>query len=222
MNWKLISGWVSLLVLPIIGYRMTLVAATLETTLHQGFACPGQSAIAAQDFQVLAVRQWSHGAVAIYRGLCPPELKARPEGVLQTVLSYRLLQRHGREWQSGPSGSHVSRPGSANPLSTKSDPLIAYGSDRVATPTHDRYSIFYGQVLSPKVAAVEVTFDNGKILRDKVLDGMFALVAPGATGICDVRIFGADNQILQRDEWVSAQPHLPQIGNTCQPMSGEL
>ncbi len=222
MNLKLLSGLVSLLVLPIVGYKMSLVAATPEAPLNQGFACPGQAAIAAQDFQVLAVRQWSQGAVALYRGLCPVTGDTAPTSTRRAVLSYRIVKRHGRTWQLGQSGSHPHPTDQTQQRPAKSERLIEYRIDRGSTLVNDRYSIFYGQVVSPKVSAVEVTFNNGKILRDKVLDGMFALVAPGATGICDVRIFGADNQILQRDELVSSQSNSPQIGNTCQPMSGQL
>jgi hypothetical protein len=216
MNWKLLSCLVGLLILPIVGYKMSLVAATPETTLNQGFSCPGPEAVEAQDFQVLAVRKWAGGVVALSRGLCP---SGSPTGnSQQSVLSYRLVQRRGREWQLGSSGSHVIPPKRAK-SSHKTESLIEYKVDTVA---RSRYSIFYGQVLSPKVSAVEVTFDNGKILRDKALDGLFALVAPGATGVCDVRMFGADNQILQRYELGHPNVSKAAIGNTCQPISGQL
>jgi hypothetical protein len=216
MNWKLLSSLVSLLVLPIVGYKMSIVAATPELPLKPGFTCPSRSA--AKDVQVLAVRQWSQGAVVLYRGLCAVEPVVGSTPTWQPMLNYRLVKQYGRTWQLGSSGS---RPAQGQ-TPTKNERLIAYSSDRSATAARDRYSIFYGQVVSPKVAAVEVTFNNGQTLRDPVRDGMFAIVAPGATGICDVRIFGTDNQILQRDELVTAPLNAPPIGNTCQPMSGQL
>jgi hypothetical protein len=56
-------------------------------------------------------------------------------------------------------------------------------------------------------------------MRDSATDGLFLLVAPGATGVCDVRIVGIDKQILQRDEIISPASL---DRNPCQPISGQL
>jgi hypothetical protein len=223
MNYKLALCLASLLILPAAGHTLSLVAATPVAPLQKNFACPGAAPVEARDFQVLAVRHWSRGIVAVYRGLCPTESQTSGTPVtVQPVLSYRIVQRQGREWHAGKSGSYAGRGAQANNLSSKSERLIDYGVDRTPTKSRDRYTVFYGQVFSPKVAAVEVTFNNGKTLRDPVLDGMFALVAANATGICDVRVFGSDNQILQRYELVSPQSQPAPTGNTCQPVSGQL
>ena len=135
----------------------------------------------------------------------------------QPMLSYRVMQQNGMEWHLSSSGSHLATLEKSKPSS-----LLDYGVGYRRGKGNDRQTILYGQVLSPQVSAVEVTFNNGKSLRDESPDGLFALVASGATGICDIRAFGYDNQILQRDELISPRSSDSQDGNTCQPISGQL
>lgn len=214
MNRRLVGCLIGFLVLTTAaGYTFSLVAATPEEVLRLPFSCPGKPDVEAEKFQVLTVRKWSKGMVALYQGTCPSQDR---QAFSQQVLSYRVVKRRGMEWLLGSVGSRVSKS-----ASLKSTELIDYGVDRTAAQGSDRYTVLYGQVLSPQVSAVEVTFNNGKSLRDESPDGMFALVAQGATGVCDIRVFGYDNQILQRHELIPRKAEMAD-GNTCQPISGQL
>ncbi|MGV0025213.1 hypothetical protein [Phormidesmis priestleyi] len=204
------------------GYTFSLVAATPEEALRQTFSCPGKPSVEAKNFQVLTTRKWSKGIVAVYRGVCPDDDKptfANEKKEPKEVLGYRAMRRIGMEWYLSSSGSHQSQKSKSS--KTVSAKLIDYGVNRASVKGKDRHTVLYGQVLSPQVSAIEATFNNGKSLRDESPDGMFAIVATGATGVCDIRVFGYDNQILQREELIS--PNSPgKDGNTCQPISGQL
>ncbi len=197
------------------GWAVALVAATPDEALRRSFSCPGQPEVEARNVQVLTTRKWSKGILAIYRGNC---LTADKQSSDQPVLSYRVMKQTGMEWRlSGTSSYFVMAPSKTTPAS-----LIDYGVGHTIGKGTNRQTIVYGQVLSPQVSAIEVTFNNGKSLRDESPDGLFALVAPGATGICDIRVFGFDNQILQRNELISPQNSDSKDGNTCQEISGQL
>lgn len=214
MNRRLVICLIGCLGLTIAGWAVSLVAATPEEALRRPFSCPSQSDTEAKSFQVLTTRKWSKGIVALYRGNCAALNKP---GVDQPLLSYRVMKQNGMEWQLSGSGSYPTTIEKSKPGS-----LIDYGVGHTRGKGNDRQTILYGQVLSPQVSAIEVTFNNGKSLRDESPDGLFALVASGATGICDIRAFGYDNQILQRDELISPRKSDAQDGNTCQPISGQL
>ncbi|KAM3090159.1 hypothetical protein ACKFKG_30400 [Phormidesmis sp. 146-35] len=204
------------------GYTFSLVAATPEEALRQPFSCPGRPDLEAKNFQVLTTRKWSKGIVAVYRGACPDDDKptfASEKKASKQVLSYRAMKRIGMEWHLSSSGSHPAQ--ESQKAKSTSAKLIDYGVNRAAVKGKDRHTVLYGQVLSPQVSAIEATFNNGKSLRDESPDGMFAIVAPGATGVCDIRVFGYDNQILQREELISRNSS-GKDGNTCQPISGQL
>jgi hypothetical protein len=56
----------------------------------------------------------------------------------------------------------------------------------------------YGEVLKLGVAAVEVTFDNGQVLRDTVTpEGMFVLLVDGPVIYCTVRVLDTQDQVLE-------------------------
>ena len=214
MNRRLVVSLMIGLGLTIAGWAIALVAATPEEALRRPFLCPGQPEVAAKNVQVLTTRRWSKGILALYRGTC---LTRDQQSSDQPVLSYRVMRQTGMEWRLSSSGSRFTTAEKSKPVA-----LVDYGIGYTVGKGHDRQTIFYGQVLSPQVSAVEVSFNNGKSLRDESLDGLFALVASGATGVCDIRVFGYDNQILQRNELISPQKSSARDGNTCQPISGQL
>lgn len=230
MNRRQLGWLISLLGATTVGYAYSLVAATPEEILRQPFVCPNQLGVAAKNFQVLSVRKWDKGVVALYRGTCAFKGKRFASEAKQNeaVLSYRVVERTGMEWQTIGTGNHRSRMPDSSPKLIDSK-LIDYGVGKPPKNTQPsstlsqnyQYTVFFGQVLSPMVSAVEVTFDNGKILRDSSPDGLFLLVSPGATSVCDVRILGTDNQILQRDEMTALSSQRAR-SDTCQPISGQL
>ncbi|MBD1859354.1 hypothetical protein Q2T42_09525 [Leptolyngbya boryana CZ1] len=220
MNRRWLMGIVGLICLGTVGYTVSIVAATPEEMLRRPFSCPGSSKAEAKDFQVLTVRKWEKGIVALSRGNCPSEAKSlQKEASVQPALSYRVVKRNGMEWSLKSTGSSFNQ-NPDKPTAGKQQKLIRYHVGRTHPNVKERHTVFYGEIFSPDVAAVEVVFDNGKVLRDTGTNGMLLLVGSGATGICDVRALGTDNQILQRDEPIPIQPTLG--SNTCQPISGQL
>ncbi|HTL89926.1 MAG TPA: hypothetical protein VL134_11030 [Leptolyngbya sp.] len=219
MKRRWIGGLVSLACLATLGYTVAIVAATPEEMIRRPFTCPGQSNAEAKDFQVLTVRKWAQGIAVLSRGSC---LDRQKDSTSQAMLSYQIVKHSGMEWNLISTGSSFNRHSETTSSETTSSekPLIEYNVGRTATQGKERHTIFYGEVLSPAVSAVEVTFNNGKVLRDTGLDGMLLLVAPGATGICDVRMLGVDNQILHRDELLPIETTT--VNTTCQPISGQL
>lgn len=222
MNRRWLAGLVGLICLGTVGYTVSIVAATPEEILRRPFSCPESSNTEADDFQIMTVRKWEKGIVALSRGNCPGKTRSfqTKEPIPQPALSYRVIKRQGMEWRLSSTGSALSQNVDNKLKSAKSQKLIQYNVGRSNLKAQDRHTVFYGEVLSPNVAAVEVTFDNGKVLRDRGIDGMLLLVAPGATGICDVRALGVDNQILQRDELIPTRSSLSK--NTCQPILRQL
>lgn len=57
-----------------------------------------------------------------------------------------------------------------------------------------------GHVLSPEVAAVEATFDDGQTLQTKVVDDTFVIVAPGASTVQQLRVLNSAGEMLRRME----------------------
>ncbi|MCU0547946.1 MAG: hypothetical protein MUC48_01240 [Leptolyngbya sp. Prado105] len=222
MNRRWLFGLVGLICLGTVGYNaVSIVAATPEEILRRSFSCPGESKAEAKDFQVLTVRKWEKGIVALARGQCPGEASTfQKESSLQPVLNYRVVKRQGMEWNLTGTGSALSQNFEKSKSGKSNKKLIQYNVGRTEPKAKEKHTVFYGEILSPSVASVEVAFDNGKVLRDTGVDGMLLLVAPGATAICDVRALGVDHQILQRDEPIPVRSTSGM--NTCQPISGQL
>jgi len=57
-----------------------------------------------------------------------------------------------------------------------------------------------GHVISPDVAAVEATFDDGQTLRTDVADQCFVIIAPGAKTIRELRVLNSAGEVLRRIE----------------------
>ena len=94
------------------GYAVSLVAATPDEALRRPFSCPGKSEVEAKNFQVLTVRKWSKGIVAVYRGLCPVDQKqsfASDRKNSEQILGYRAVKRNGMEWHLSSNGNHKSQ-----------------------------------------------------------------------------------------------------------------
>jgi hypothetical protein len=192
------------------GYAMSLTGVPLENVVRQNFACPPTGKPTAKNFQVLGTVQWSEGAVVLYKTLCP--IKEGQE-TMQRVFGYQLAKRNGMSWQLSDIGSY-----GIPSKEPKPENLIEYGIGHSESHRGDRYMIVYGQALAPKVAAVEATFDNGKQVYSKAKKGVFALIAPGADRLCELRVIGNYNQILRRDDLKNTaqpEPATPKWTNRC-------
>jgi len=194
-----------LLALIISGCKQTPPAATPEELVRQEFDrfCPPSAATDAREFQVRGTRQVSDSVVVLYNSICA---SSDQQVTPSRRFACRVLKRDGNGWQLTNGGG-----GTANNTVPPPEALVQYV---ISTPTGDdgsRSAIVCGQVLSPKVAAVEATFDNKQTLRDTTADGVFALLLPGASSVGEVRILGANNQVLRRDN--QSQPSAKPQGN---------
>lgn len=200
-------------------YAIVLLSTVPKEIINQAIPCPTDRPIPAKNLQVLSTHRWSKGIVLLYSGVCPGENHSRS---VRRVLGYKAVKRAGMNWQvRGSESFDLETP---SPSASKaSQALIDYEISKSLRPKDDRYTILYGQALSPKVVAVEATFDNGQTVRDQSGDGVFALVASGATGVCQLRVLGADNQILQQEDLAIPKQFSPsRSGHRCLPVSRQL
>ncbi len=163
-----------------------------DQVMHQNVSCPTAEHHDVQTIEILGKYRWAQGVIVLYSALCPAK---SPTGGMQRVFGHQVIKREGMNWQI--SSSHSYRVDQSQRTTEK---LIEYGIDVSEGAAGDRYTILYGQFLSPKVATIEATFDNGQVLRADGTGKAFALIAAGATHVCDLRLIGADNQILQRED----------------------
>jgi len=181
---------IGLVSLASIGGTLMLLKPTPAQVIHQNVSCPTTGATDAKDVQVLSTHRWAKGMIVLYSALCAENAK----GKLQRVFGHQVVKREGMNWQVSSSDSYsISNPKQA------SERLIEYGVSQAKETGGDRYTILYGQFLTPKVSAVEVTFDNGQVLRDDGKSKAFALISSGAASVCELRILGPDNQLLRRE-----------------------
>lgn len=181
--------------------------------IHQHVACPTTGQKVAHGLQVLGTHRWAKGVIVLYSAMCPTN---DGKASTQRVFGHQVVKRDGMGWQvsSGGSFGMGNSPKMTEPKMTEpktAEQLIDYGISRSKPEESDRYLILYGQILNSKVAAVEATFNNGQVLRDSGRDGAFALVAPNATEICELRVLGTNNQILRKDELVKPKPNSPNL-----------
>ncbi len=200
----------------------SLLTVTPKNLIDQTVNCPTDGKAKAERFKVLSTQAWSQGVIVLYSAFCPAANAKTP--TLQ-IFGHKVVQRNGMAWQVSGSGSYGTEKGAAPPP----EQLVEYGIGRSPSqadgnaPSSQPYTILYGRVLKPKVVAVEATFDNGKILRDESSNGVFALLSAGATGLCELRVLGADNQILRQED-LAVPKSITRNGqaNRCLPMLHQL
>jgi hypothetical protein len=195
-------------------FSIALARDPQSDLVRRGIGCVPDST-QPKSLQVLDTHRWSNGVVVLYTGLCPSQNRRSP---LQRVLGHKVIKRSGIHWKISGSDSY----GTEKRLQP-SEEFITYGISKGLNRRNDRYTIVYGQVLKPKVAAIEVTFDNGRVLRGAGNNGVFALISPGATGVCELRVLGTDNQILQQKDLATPQRFaLGKQAHQCLPVSRQL
>ncbi|MBW4578003.1 MAG: hypothetical protein KME42_00315 [Tildeniella nuda ZEHNDER 1965/U140] len=206
----------------------SLLTVTPKTLIDQTVNCPTDENLKAEGFKVLSTQTWSQGVIVLYTALCPTD---DSKTAMRPVFGHKVVKRNGTIWQVSGSGSYRTANESA-----PSEELVEYGigrssnqrsgsapSQKAPSQKEEPYIILYGRVLKPSVVAVEATFDNGKIVRDESSNGVFALLAAGASGVCEVRVLGADNQILRQEDLAMPKQRTrsePII--RCLPMSHQL
>jgi hypothetical protein len=212
---RLFTGLMGLAIATLSGGVYAWLADTPMRVVHQHVVCPTTHASPGKDFQVLSTHQWSKGLVVLYSATCPTQDgKAGRDSkvVMKRVFGHQVVERNGITWQVSSVDSYGLKNSS---WQKEAEQLIEYDISQfsqsgkrslsqsaldMTVKTTEQYMILYGQALSPKVVAVEVTFDNGHVMRKRIEEAAFALISPGARGICELRILGPDYQILRKDE----------------------
>ncbi|HEY9907925.1 MAG TPA: hypothetical protein V6D18_10035 [Thermosynechococcaceae cyanobacterium] len=177
-------------------YLSSLFPVSPRTTVRLPVPCASKGKTPAANVQVLSTHRWSQGVVVLYSALCPGD---NPRAQMQPVFGHQVVKQDGINWQVSGSDSYRTEKLGAERSATSSEKLVRYSISKSTSQGNDRYAILYGQVLKPKVTAVEATFDNGQVVRDESGNGVFALIAPGSSTVCELRVLGADNQILQQE-----------------------
>lgn len=172
---RLLTCLVGLVTLTTSGCMYALLTDTPTRVIHRSVACPTTDKAKAKGFQVLSTHRWSKGVIVLYSALCPG---GDTKTSMQQVFGHQVVKRNGMNWQVSSSHSYGIRK-----AKKPSEKLIEYGISQTKSAEGnsqngeaERYTILYGQMLTPKVAAVEATFDNGQILRDNGKSGVFALI----------------------------------------------
>jgi hypothetical protein len=189
---KLAVALVGLALCATAGYSLNRFILSPEAVVRRdlGNICPQNTD--AEDFHILSTRKWSARKIVVYRVNC------RSENIIpiknRNLLGHQVVVRKGISWQAAGSGDHL------EVLPQLPGELVQYGIGyNKKNAGGDRHAVIYGEILTPKVAAVEATFDNGKTLRDEGKDGILTMALPDAVEVREVRVLGADSQVLQRD-----------------------
>jgi hypothetical protein len=226
---RLLIGLTALVGLTTSSCALSILAATMPRDLiYESVICPTDGKIKAKNFQVLNTQRWADGVVVLYSALCPG---ADQRDQMQKVFGHKVVRRNGISWQTNGSGSYITDNGD-NSGEAKPKKLLEYdiskfvGQNNDKKPGAESYTIVYGRTLEQKVAIVQATFNNGQILSDRPYNGVFALIAPGASGVCELRVLGSDNQILsQEDLLIPKKPSRvdkPEKAEQCLPVSHQL
>lgn len=160
-------------------------ALTPEDAVSNMRSCLGPT----DHFQIRNRRPWHSGFIVLYTAVCPPNEKF---DVPISVVGYAYVEPHQGDWRIR---SSLARGTESPPPEQLVD--IARTGGWAANPLRE-FSIVFGQVLAPEVAAVEVTFADGMVLRDEPTNGVFTLVTDGKVDSCEMRIYGANGQLLKR------------------------
>lgn len=148
-----------------------------------------------QQMQIVGVRFFDDRAVVLYTGR---QLNSAGDQ-FEDVLGYTFVARTPNGWRAENRGGRGSS-GPPDPA-TKLDYSVA----TTQTDTQPR-TIVYGRALTPEITAVEAVFNDGRTARDEVANGVFAIAAFGADGVCAVRVLNAQGKELELPGHVAAPP----------------
>lgn len=166
-------------------------AATPEEAAQ--LVSPCTPSIGEEDvFAIRNRRSWKGGWIIIYTSSCPRNLE---QGNSFQAVGYTFVDQKNLKWyahSSSWSGTYEA----LNPTH-----FVEIGSNSGGgSDAASNFSIVYGQVLTQDVAAIEVTFEDRQTQRDQPKNGVFAVVVPGILKACELRVFGAEGDLLhQRD-----------------------
>lgn len=161
---------------------------TPEQAARQSLSAPGGDP---SSFRLASTRTLPSGKVVVLYYAT----HTLPSGNLIDTFNYTVLERASVGWQSVAGGGGDS--GKGRPAAE----LVKYGTGGGSLGMiTERFAMVDGEALAPEVVAVEATFDTGQVVRDLVVDGVFAVVLEGANDACEVRILGANDVVLRTDD----------------------
>lgn len=205
-----LSLLLGLVALATVGGLYKVITNAPIQVVQDSVLCPtSNTTTEAQEIEVLGTYHWEKGVIVLYSALCPT---ASGKASLQRIFGHEVVKRDGLNWQVSSRDSY-----SINSSQGSAEKLIEYRISQSTRPTSspqttfrvfssrnqsqgDRYTLVYGQILSPQVAAIEATFDNGQVVRASGDAKTFALLSANSSRICELRIFGKDNQILRKED----------------------
>ena len=160
-----------------------LIYATPEEAARQLVSLNPEFEVA-NSFTIRGMRKWWGGVVVLYN-----TIRAADEELPAMQLhGYVLVERAPGGWFARGSG--------AGRLSVLPEDLVDFGRGRGIT-VQGEYNIFDGQVLSSEVVAVEAVLDDGQVRRDATDGQVFAFVTPASVVTCELRVLGANEQVLR-------------------------
>jgi hypothetical protein len=121
-------------------------------------------------------RQHGNAAIVLYSATQPATVRSPA----LAIFGYAYVRQSPWGWGLHAGGSS----GSSMPLPRETTLDYGLGSFRVGV---QRYSVVYGRTLHPAVTVVEAVLHNGKVLRDSVTQGVFAILITGAQPVCELR-----------------------------------
>ena len=150
---------------------------------------PPKNAI--EDFRIVGSRDWSRGKVALYEATCRSKDPAQPS---MRYFGHHIFVRSLIGWQYSGGGSSGT---SLNAPQSSPKEFVDYSSGSGGDGSNRR-AVISGRILNSQVTAVEAIFNNGRIMRDSGADDVFAMVSSGASAVCELRVLGANDKVLQK------------------------
>lgn len=168
---------------PTIERNPALIATTPQEAARQAISLLPEPGVA-DSFRIRGTRYWRGGVVVLYDAFRAADEHA-PAMPLQ---GYIIVERAPGGWTPAIGGGGRS--------SNSTEDLVDFGTGG-GTTAKGAYNILYGQVLSSDVLVVEATFDDGQTRRDEADDQIFAFVTPERVIVCELRVLGANEQMLR-------------------------
>ncbi len=134
-----------------------------------------------RSVQILGSRTWSGGAVVLYTTVRDTPGRSSP------VHMFGVDVHRNPTANIGLSGGSAGEEGAIMPNSA----LLCHG-----VALGNNYSIVFGRVKLPDVAAVEADFANGQTSRDETKDGVYAVIERAGTMPTNVRALDSAGQVL--------------------------
>ena len=184
---RLAIALVGLLLCGASGYSLNRFVLSAQASVRRKLShiCPQQTV--PEDFHILGTREWSKRLIVVYKVNCRNDHSSPYNG---NLLGHQVVERKGIGWQAVGGGDRIGLLPQLPP-----GEIVQYGITRKHRGRGARPTVVYGEILTAQVAAVEVTFDNGKTLRDEGKDGMFAMALPETVGVHEVKGLNANGQI---------------------------